>query len=67
ELKVRNQPMISDGTVAATLSYEFEPSQNLLVLSIEEKTKFAFGLVEATDEQIWDGFDGLIEDCRNHS
>lgn len=67
ELKVRNQPMISDGTVAATLNYQFEPSQERLTLSIEEKTKLAFGMIEATDEQIWSGFDGLIEQCRNYS
>lgn len=67
ELKVRNQPMISDGTVAATLNYQFEPTKERLTLSIEEKTKFAFGLIEATDEQIWEGFDGLIEQCRKHS
>ncbi|MEA5535698.1 hypothetical protein [Crocosphaera sp. XPORK-15E] len=66
ELKVRNQPMISDGTVAATLSYKFEPSEKMLVLEIEEKTKFAFGLIQASDAQIWEGFDGLVEECRNH-
>lgn len=65
ELKVRNQPMIKDGTVAALLTYQFEPSQNVLTMKIEEKTKFFFGLGEASDDQIWDGFDGLVEKCRN--
>lgn len=65
ELKVRNQPMIQNGTVAATLSYQFEPSKKMLTLKIEKKTKFAFGLIEASDQQIWEGFDGLVEVCRN--
>ena len=67
ELKVRNQPMISDGTVAATLSYQFEPSEELLTLEIKEKTKFMFGMIEASNEQIWEGFDGLVTQCRTHN
>ncbi len=67
ELKVRNQPMISDGTIAATLTYKFEPSEELLTLEIKKKTKFMFGMVQATDEQIWDGFDGLVQKCRKYS
>ncbi|MGK7880869.1 MAG: hypothetical protein AB4060_12315 [Crocosphaera sp.] len=67
ELKVRNQPMISDGTIAATLNYKFEPSEELLTLEIKKKTKFMFGMIEASDEQIWEGFDGLVKKCRNHS
>ncbi|MDJ0597444.1 MAG: hypothetical protein QNJ37_01150 [Crocosphaera sp.] len=67
ELKVRNQPMISDGTIAATLSYEFEPSEELLTLEIKEKTSFMFGMIQASDEQIWEGFDGLVRQCRNYS
>ncbi len=64
ELKVRNQPMISDGTVAATLTYQFEPSEELLTLEIKQKTKFMFGMIEASNEQIWEGFDGLVTQCR---
>ncbi|MEL4894644.1 hypothetical protein [Crocosphaera sp. Alani8] len=64
ELKVRNQPMISDGTIAATLAYKFEPSEELLTLEIKEKTKFMFGMIQASDEQIWEGFDGLVKQCR---
>ncbi|MDJ0509210.1 MAG: hypothetical protein QNJ64_08165 [Crocosphaera sp.] len=67
ELKVRNQPMISDGTVAATLTYQFEPSEELLTLEIKEKTKFMFGMIEASNEQIWEGFDGLVTQCRKHN
>ena len=67
ELKVRNQPMISDGTIAATLNYKFEPSKEILTLEIKRKTKFMFGMIEASDEQIWEGFDGLVKQCRNHS
>ena len=66
ELKVKNQPMISDGTVAATLNYEFEPSEGVLTLEIKEKTKFMFGMIQASDEQIWEGFDGLVKECRKH-
>ncbi|MDJ0731749.1 MAG: hypothetical protein QNJ33_17350 [Crocosphaera sp.] len=66
ELKVKNQPMISDGTIAATLTYKFEPSEELLTLEIKEKTKFMFGMIQASDEQIWEGFDGLVRQCRNH-
>ncbi len=66
ELKVRNQPMISDGTIAATLNYKFEPSQELLTLEIKQKTKFMFGMIQASDEQIWEGFDGLVKHCRQH-
>ena len=66
ELKVRNQPMISDGTIAATLNYNFEPSQELLTLEIKQKTKFMFGMIQASDEQIWEGFDGLVKHCRKH-
>ena len=67
ELKVRNQPMISDGTIAATLDYKFEPSEEVLTLEIKRKTKFMFGMIQASDEQIWEGFDGLVKQCRNHS
>lgn len=66
ELKVRNQPMISDGTVAATLNYKFEPSEQLLTLEIKEKTSFMFGMIQASDEQIWEGFDGLVKECRTY-
>ncbi|MDJ0843069.1 hypothetical protein [Crocosphaera sp.] len=66
ELKVRNQPMISDGTVAATLNYKFEPSEKLLTLEIKEKTSFMFGMIQASDEQIWEGFDGLVQQCRTY-
>ena len=67
ELKVKNQPMISDGTVAATLNYKFEPLKEILTLEILEKTKFMFGMVEASDKQIWEGFDGLVEECQKHN
>lgn len=67
ELKVKNQPMISDGTIAATLNYKFEPSDEVLTLEIKEKTKFMFGMIQASDEQIWEGFDGLVAECRKHS
>ncbi|ACB50478.1 unknown [Crocosphaera subtropica ATCC 51142] len=66
ELKVRNQPMISDGTVAATLNYKFEPSEELLTLEIKEKTSFMFGMIQASNEQIWEGFDGLVKQCRSY-
>ena len=67
ELKVRNQPMISDGTIAATLDYKFEPSEEVLTLEIKRKTKFMFGMIQASDEQIWEGFDGLVKQCRKLS
>ncbi|MGK7955537.1 MAG: hypothetical protein AB4063_09800 [Crocosphaera sp.] len=66
ELKVRNQPMISDGTIAATLNYKFEPAQELLTLEIKQKTKFMFGMIQASNEQIWEGFDGLVKQCRKY-
>ena len=66
ELKVKNQPMISDGTVAARLNYEFKPLKKTLTLEILEKTKFMFGMVEASDQQIWEGFDGLVEECQKY-
>ncbi len=67
ELKVKNQPMISDGTVAATLNYKFEPLKEILTLEILEKTKFMFGMIEASDQQIWEGFDGLVDECQKYN